>query len=121
MTNNGICNAKFVIIAFSLSINPEIVQPKTPAPCKNIFNGQIFKLVNKIPVKTKKVLIHLRYFFINIILLPNFYQVIVMILLNCNFFCDYFTCFCTFCTNQKILNYICYISFQNCLQNCLDI
>ena len=39
MTNNGICNAKFVIIAFSLSINPEIVQPKTPAPCKNIFNG----------------------------------------------------------------------------------
>ena len=37
----------------------------TSAPWNIIFTGYIFKLVNSIPVKTKKVLNHLRYFLIN--------------------------------------------------------
>ena len=73
----------------------------------------MLRLVNKIPVNTKNVLIHLRYFFINIITLPIFYKNLIIY--------DVFTYFCTFCTSQKILNYICYISFQSCLGNCLDI
>ena len=39
----------------------------------------MLRLVNKIPVNTKNVLIHLRYFFINIIIPPSFYKNLIII------------------------------------------
>ena len=38
----------------------------------------MLRLVNKIPDNTKNVLIHLRYFFINIIIPPNFYKNLII-------------------------------------------
>ena len=38
----------------------------------------MLRLVNKIPVNTKNVLIHLRYFFINIIIPPSFYKNLII-------------------------------------------
>ena len=39
----------------------------------------MLRLVNKIPDNTKNVLIHLRYFFINIIIPPNFYKNLIIV------------------------------------------
>ena len=43
----------------------------------------MLRLVNKIPVNTKNVLIHLTYFFIYIIILPNFYENLIVPYTEC--------------------------------------
>ena len=48
-------------MALSFIRIPDAVHPKTPEPWKKIFKGYMLKLVSAIPVRTKAVLIHLRY------------------------------------------------------------